>query len=164
MSVRRRMLWAAMAMALLCAAVAAHQVFDVRTGYLPPVPELAILAPADCASFEPMQLSGTVWDREKTLLLASNDVLRFPACGSGTLELEVRGSAVGGVGAYMVVSSPGGNLWEGEVTDPVRLSLKVPGAGWVGVAFLNDKYEPPADRNLWIESLTFQPSAVPGGG
>lgn len=161
MSVRRRMLWAVMAVALLCAAVAAHQVFDVRTGYLPRVPELAVSTPVDCAPFEPTRLNGTTWDREKTLLLASNDVLRFPLCGTGTLELEVRGGAVGGVGAYMVVSSPSGNLWEGEVTDPVQLSLKVPGAGWVGVAFLNDKYEPPADRNLWIESLTFQPAAVP---
>lgn len=163
MSVRRRMLWAVMAVALLCAAVGAHQVFDLGNDYRPPVPELAVFAPVDCAPFEPTQLNGTVWDREKTLLLASNDVLRFPVCGSGTLELEARGSAVGGVGAYMVVSPPGGNLWEGEVTDPVRLSLPV-AAGWVGVAFLNDKYEPPADRNLWLESLSFQPAVVPGDG
>jgi len=48
----------------------------------------------------------------------------------------------------MVVGGPQSNLWEGEGTDRVASTLTVPTAGWIGVAFLNDKSQPPEDCSL----------------
>lgn len=162
MPVRRFLRGSAYAVLLLAAATVAHLLLDSSPAQLPASPALHFLAGeassiTDCPPISPTRLNGAVWTREGELLLASNDVVRFRVCSPGTLVITARGSELGGVGAHMVVSGSGRNLWEGEVTAPVALALDVPEAGWIAVAFLNDRYEPPEDRNLWLQGLEFHP-------
>ena len=62
-----------------------------------------------------------------------------------------------GIGAQVVIALGTTNLWEGFVTDPIELELDVPHAGTMLIAFVNDRYEPPEDRNLWISDVVFTP-------
>lgn len=162
MPVRRSLPIWAFAVLLLMAATVGHLLLDSSPAQLPAIPELRFMggeAPGigECPPILPTRLNGAVWTREGELLLASNDVVRFRVCSRGTLAIVARGSELGGVGAYLVVSDSLRNLWEGEVTAPVERELDVPEAGWIAVAFLNDRYEPPEDRNLWLQSLEFHP-------
>lgn len=88
-------------------------------------------------------------------VLATSDVLRACLAGPGVLALRLRGSEVAGIGAYAVVALGLENLWEGFVTDPVDLRLDVPRGGTVLLTFVNDRYEPPEDRNLWVSDVAF---------
>lgn len=152
---------------LLTVAAIGHLLLDSAPGALPAMPIIDLpaadtLLSGGCTPTSPTRLNSAEWTGEGTLLLASNDVVRLLVCSPGTLTLSARGSEFGGVGAYMVVSQLGSNLWEGAVTDPVDLALSIRSAGWVSVAFVNDRFDPPADRNLWLESLEFHPSEQGG--
>ena len=100
---------------------------------------------------------GAVVDARSERVLASSGALRACLPGPGVLALRVRGSVVAGTGAYAVVALGLENLWEGFVTDPIDLRLDVPHGGPVLLAFVNDRYEPPEDRNLWISDVVFTP-------
>ena len=108
---------------------------------------------ADCPHNTPQRVSGQTWNLQGELLFSSNDVLRMYVCSSGLLTLSSRGSAYNGHGPHMVVSLTARNIWEGEVLEPVSLQIDVPNSGWLTLAFPNDRYEPPQDRNLWIQYL-----------
>lgn len=89
--------------------------------------------------------------------LFSNNALRSCLSDAGTLTLGMRGTPAAGIGAQVVIALGTSNLWEGFVTDPIELELDVPHAGTMLIAFVNDRYEPPEDRNLWISDVVFTP-------
>lgn len=95
-------------------------------------------------------------DAQGTTLLASNGAVRLRVCEAGALVFAARGSFAGGHGAQLVVSWRDRVLWEGEVVEEQAIEVEVPGAGWIGLAFVNDYYEPPEDRNLWLSSISFE--------
>ena len=86
-----------------------------------------------------------------------NTALRGCASSPGTLSARLRGTTVDGIGAQVVIALGTTNLWEGFVTDPIELEIDVPHAGTMLIAFVNDRYEPPEDRNLWISDVVFTP-------
>lgn len=113
-----------------------------------------------CRVEPPKPLSGKEWSQEGELLLASNDIVRFRTCSSGHLYVTARGTPVDDYWPHMVISQADTALWEGEVIDRAQVDVAVADAGWLTIAFLNDRYEPPQDRNLWLERLEFQPFPV----
>lgn len=155
---------AALVSVVLCAA--AWGVLDAQAPFWPEVPLMPVGRMA-CTPTSPQRLAESADDllHDGGVLLASNDVVRLAVCTPGTLRFTARGSALGGHGAYLVVSSGAINLWEGEVLEEAVFELPVREPGWLALAFVNDAYAPPEDRNLWISDLTFVPdTGAPEGG
>lgn len=83
----------------------------------------------------------------------------FPASGTYNFGLTARGTPVGGVYPLVEISIDGervGMLYVGEeslntytCSFPVRA-----GKHRLGIAFINDAYGPPEDRNLWVKSFS----------
>jgi len=111
-----------------------------------------------CAGTEDWVLpNGDLVNFGNEALFASNTALRSCVVDAGTLGLRVRGTQAAGIGAQVVIALGTTNLWEGFVTDPIELELDVPHGGTMLIAFVNDRYEPPEDRNLWISDVVFTP-------
>lgn len=161
MSVRRATRRLGIIAFLFAIVAAGHGFLDVPAGGTSAWAADSQLAPAEpgtgCGPLYPVRLNGATWDGASELLLASNDLVRFRVCSAGTLNLTAHGSTFHGTGPHLVVSLGARTVWEGEVADPVGLEIEMPGPGWVGIAFVNDRYEPPEDRNLWLERLAFEP-------
>ena len=87
--------------------------------------------------------------------LYAGGFVRVRVCAPGRLSFVARGSLVDGRGPYLVVAWGDRPLFATEVREPRRVVLEVPGPGWLLLAFLNDAYRPPEDRNLWISGLSF---------
>lgn len=141
------------------AAALAWAALDDPAPYAAAVPELPVAAAAACAPSEPVLLNGdpAALAEGKELLLASNNAVRQRVCGPGTLRFVARGSVALGQATYLVVSLGTETLWEGPVEGAAPFELEVPRAGWLAVAFVNDAYQPPEDRNLWLSAYRFEP-------
>lgn len=98
-----------------------------------------------------------LWEFTEVALLVNNSSVRTCLPSPGGLALRLRGGAVAGIGAQVVIALGATSLWEGFVIDPIELELDVPHAGTMLIAFVNDRYEPPEDRNLWISDVVFTP-------
>ena len=123
-------------------------------------PELhpEVLPPPTCEASRVWSLpNGAETDFFDEGTYSGNTVLRGCASSPGILSVRLRGSTVAGIGAQVVIALGTTNLWEGFVTDPIELELDVPHAGTMLIAFVNDRYEPPEDRNLWISDVVFTP-------
>lgn len=114
----------------------------------------------DCAPVAPARLDGSAIDPEGTTLLASNGAVRFLVCEQGAVRFMTRGSFARGHAAHLVVSWRDQTLWEGEVLEEQTLQVTIPDAGWVALAFVNDFYDPPEDRNLWLSDISFTAGAT----
>lgn len=119
---------------------------------------------SSCGLAAPTRLSGQIWTREQELVLVTNDVVRLQTCSPGTLSISARGTPLNGLGAHMVVSLGGFILWDDEIEERIDVVLELPTSGWVAIAFVNDRLDPPEDRNLWLETLEFHapPQDLPG--
>ena len=106
-----------------------------------------------CTPTPPVRFDGSPVPDPATLRFNSNDGVRLRVCGPGILTLRAEGTAVDGVGARLLVALDAATLWDATVdgTEDVRVAL--PRAGWVVVAFANDRYAPPQDRNLVVRDL-----------
>lgn len=122
---------------------------NVRPAGLPPLP---------CEATSEWRFpNGAEVDLANERIYASNTALRGCAASPGMLVARLRGTEVAGIGAQVVIALGTTNLWEGFVTDPLELELDVPHAGTMLIAFVNDRHEPPEDRNLWISDVVFTP-------
>ncbi len=91
-------------------------------------------------------------------ILTTGSSLRACAAGPGVLTVVLRGSLAAGIGSRAVLMQGPHRLLDLELRDETAaLDVTVPSAGVMILAFINDLYEPPADRNLWITELTFAP-------
>lgn len=119
------------------------------------------VAPAACAPDDGVtwrRADGDAVDPAATTLLASNALLTTCAPGAGTLALTLRGTVGGGVGTRAVLVQGAARLLDVELRDETRtLEVAVPAAGPLVLAFVNDFYAPPEDRNLWVSGLAFTP-------
>lgn len=119
------------------------------------------VAPAACEPEEGVtwrRANGDAIDPTATTLLASNAVLAACAPGPGTLALTLRGTVGGGVGTRAVLVHGPERLLDVELRDQTRtFEVAVPAAGPLVLAFVNDYYAPPEDRNLWVSGLDFTP-------
>jgi hypothetical protein len=69
-------------------------------------------------------------------------------------------SLAGGIGTRAVLVQGADRLLDVELRDEERtFEVDVPAAGQLLLAFVNDYYDPPEDRNLWVSGLEFTPRA-----
>lgn len=92
-----------------------------------------------------------------TMRLNSNTFRRVFVCEPSLLTLRAEGSAVDGVGARLVVGWRDQTLFDQPIEGAIDVEVEVPGAGWVVLAFANDLYRPPLDRNLAVLDARLTP-------
>jgi len=92
-----------------------------------------------------------------TQRLNSNTFRLAYVCEPSLLTLRAEGSAVDGVGARLVIGWHDRTLFDQPIDGEAEVRVEVPGAGWVVVAFANDLYRPPLDRNLVVHTAHFTP-------
>ena len=119
-----------------------------------------VLVPAPCepAGSDWRRENGDPIDVEATTLLASNAALLGCPPTPGTLTLTLRGTVAAGIGTRAVLVQGPRRLLDVELRDETRtFAVDVPAAGQLLLAFVNDYYQPPEDRNLWVSGLAFTP-------
>jgi hypothetical protein len=78
----------------------------------------------------------------------------------GTLTVTLRGTTAAGIGTRAVLVQGAERLLDVELRDEERtFEVDVPPSGQLLLAFVNDYYDPPEDRNLWVSGLAFTPRA-----
>jgi hypothetical protein len=78
----------------------------------------------------------------------------------GTLTVTLRGTIAAGIGTRAVLVQGPNRLLDVELRNETRtFTVDVPAAGQLLLAFVNDYYDPPEDRNLWVSGLEFTPRA-----
>ena len=104
--------------------------------------------------------SGESIDPTAITLLATNAALSACAPSAGVLSLTLRGTVAENVGSRAVLVHGFERLLDVELRDEERaFMLDVPASGQLLLAFVNDRYVPPEDRNLWVSGLGFTPRA-----
>ena len=102
--------------------------------------------------------NGDPVDPSGTTLLASNAFVVACPPTPGTLTLTLRGTLAAGIGTRAVLVQGPHRLLDVELRDETRtFEVDVPAAGQLLLAFVNDYYQPPEDRNLWVSGLAFTP-------
>ena len=139
---------------VLAAGLSGWAWFDGRA-VVAEIPTLPVQALEECVVVGPQLHNGEDVDAERATLWTNGAVL-LKVCGPGTLRFAARGSVAHGYGSYMVVGWNTETLWEGVVVEERGFEISVPGAGWLAVAFVNDLYDPPEDRNLWLSGISFE--------
>ena len=139
--------------------VAGAAAASLATDGLPANPPRAVSVAdrTQCEPVQPTQLDGSPIPGG-SLTLYTNGAIRMRACGPSTLRFLAQGTKALGVYARLVVSQNGTQLVDVQVEGKRHVSLDIPTAGWVMLAFVNDLYTPPADRNLRLEGITFRPN------
>lgn len=89
----------------------------------------------------------------------SNSFVRALVCEPSLVSFTAEGTVARGVGARLAVHLGTQALFDEPVDGAVELSLPVDRPGWLVIAFNNDLYEPPADRNLVLRDLRLEPLA-----
>ena len=113
----------------------------------------------NCMLTQPQNISGQFVNTSQEVPFFTADTLRWKVCQAGTLHLDARATLIDTYGAYLVVALGTETLWEGEIRDETQsISVKVPHSGWLAIAFVNDAYDPPQDRNLWLSNIEFVPA------
>lgn len=97
---------------------------------------------------------GTLTSRAE---LWSSGAVEFPLCRAATVELLLEGTLARGEGPYALVVEGTRVLWQGEVRGVVRVRIRTTGKALLALAFTNDFYEPPEDRNLFLRGLRVEP-------
>ena len=97
-------------------------------------------------------------DAPGTTAFASNAMIVACPWSAGTLTFTLRGTLGRGVGTRVVLVQGPAHLLDVELRDERRsFEIEVPSTGQVLLAFVNDYYQPPEDRNLWVSGLAFTP-------
>lgn len=129
---------------------------EIDRGPHPPGPVVTRVAGSACRPAPPTSSNGRVLP-EPSVTFGTNDAVRFRICRPSTLELDATGTQAGGVYARLVVSDGATQLTSLQVEGERRLSVSLPHAGWVLVAFVNDLSTGTQDRNLRLADLIVKP-------
>ncbi|MGQ9511259.1 MAG: hypothetical protein ACUVS9_05075 [Thermaceae bacterium] len=89
--------------------------------------------------------------------LYTDGVVEYPLCQKGELILRLEGTLARGKGPHVLIAEGKRRLFAGEVRGERVLRLSLKGDGMVAVAFVNDLYTPPEDRNLFVREAVFLP-------
>ena len=126
-----------------------------------PLPPSAMAALPPCPHAEAVtwhRQNRAIVDPAATTLLASNDMLIACPWTPGTLTVTLRGTIAAGIGTRAVLVQGTNRLLNVELRDEERtFEIDVPAQGQLLLAFVNDYYDPPEDRNLWVSGLAFTP-------
>ena len=85
--------------------------------------------------------------------LYANGVVEIPLCREAEVVLRLEGTPAKGEGPWAVVAEGDRVLWRGEVVGLKEVRVRTTGRGVLVLAFLNDLYAPPEDRNLFLRGL-----------
>ena len=85
--------------------------------------------------------------------LYANGVVEIPLCREAEVVLRLEGTPAKGEGPWAVVAEGDRVLWQGEVLGLKEVRVRTTGRGVLVLAFLNDLYAPPEDRNLFLLGL-----------
>ncbi|WP_038055481.1 hypothetical protein [Thermus amyloliquefaciens] len=85
--------------------------------------------------------------------LWANGVVEIPLCREAEVGLLLEGTLAQGKGPYALVVEGGRVLWQGEVRGVREVWVRTKGNGTLVLAFTNDLYQPPEDRNLFLRAL-----------
>nr|BAL53093.1 hypothetical conserved protein [uncultured Deinococcota bacterium] len=92
--------------------------------------------------------------------LYANGAVEIPLCRRAWLVLRLQGTPAGGHGPWAMVVEGRRVLWEGEVLGVREVRVRTSGRGVLALAFPNDLYHPPEDRNLFLLGLKVEPGQV----
>jgi hypothetical protein len=128
-----------------------------------PLPGSGMATLPPCARGETLtwhRQNGDPVDPAAATLLASNAMLIACPSSPGTLTVTLRGTTAAGIGTRAVLTQGAERLLDVELRDEERtFEVDVPVSGQLLLAFVNDYYDPPEDRNLWVSGLAFTPRA-----
>lgn len=85
--------------------------------------------------------------------LWANGVVEIPLCREAEVGLLLEGTLAQGKGPYALVVEGGRLLWQGEVRGVREVWVRTKGNGTLVLAFTNDLYQTPEDRNLFLRAL-----------
>jgi hypothetical protein len=89
--------------------------------------------------------------------LYSNGALEIPLCRKARVRMVLEGTLAQGRGPWAMVVEGRRVLWQGEVRGRREVRVEATGEGTLALAFTNDLYQPPEDRNLFLRELTVEP-------
>lgn len=89
--------------------------------------------------------------------LFSNGAVELPLCRPARLRLRLEGTLARGQGPWAAVAEGERTLWQGEVRGEKTVEVRLTGEGVAVLAFTNDFYQPPEDRNLYLRGLEVLP-------
>ncbi|WP_243031814.1 hypothetical protein [Thermus altitudinis] len=89
--------------------------------------------------------------------LWTNGVVEIPLCRRARVGLVLEGTLAQGKGPNALVVEGSQVLWQGEVRGVVEVWVRTTGKGTLALAFTNDFYQPPEDRNLFLRALRVEP-------
>jgi hypothetical protein len=134
-----------------------HLLLDT-TGWSPPYRDAGTSPPCLASELTWISESGSPLDASKPIAMTSNRVIAACAPYDGTLRFSFFGTSARGIGSRTLVYANHERLLELELRHEDHSSAASIAAGdFVFVAFVNDEYEPPEDRNVWLSGLAFTP-------
>jgi hypothetical protein len=146
----------------IVATLAATLVLDTGPAWSQlPASALASLPPCDGEEVLTwVNENGDTIDPVGTTALYWNATLIACPWSPGTLTVTLRGTTAAGIGTRAVLTQGAERLLDVELRDEERtFEVDVPASGQLLLAFVNDYYDPPEDRNLWVSGLAFTPRA-----
>ena len=110
----------------------------------------------DVASVQWLNEQGEVVHPNEYARMNTNASIAACPSSPGTLVLTLGGSTADGIGSRAVLVQGTNRLLDVELRDEERtFEVDVPAQGQLLLAFVNDYYDPPEDRNLWVSGLAF---------
>jgi len=85
--------------------------------------------------------------------LWAGGVVEIPLCRKARVGLLLEGTLAQGKGPNALVVEGSHVLWQGEVRGVMEVWVRTTGKGTLALAFTNDFYQPPEDRNLFLRAL-----------
>lgn len=127
----------------------------------PAVPGFVLgVPPQACTPSGLVDAAGSPVASPELIRMNTNSYVRALVCEPSRLDLTAEGTAARGVGARLSVHLGTEPLFDEPVDGSVELSLALERPGWLVIAFNNDLYEPPQDRNLVLRDVRLEPSPV----
>lgn len=136
---------------LVLVAVAVAMTADGRPSTpagIPAPPEKKLCEPVTPTTMDGKAAQG------RSVTMLTNDAIRFRVCSPQTLSFAATGTEAAGVYARLLVSENARQLVDTQVRGKKRFSVDLTAPGWVVIAFVNDLYAPPADRNLTVGPMS----------
>ncbi len=89
--------------------------------------------------------------------LWSNGGVEIPLCQKARVRLHLEGTVAGGQGPWAILAEGERVLFQGEVRGRETVEVETSGQAPLVLAFVNDFYKPPEDRNLFLRGLEVLP-------
>lgn len=124
---------------------------------LPPRAVTLQVPSTDCETSPPTVL-GKSTTTGTAITFKTNGALRLRVCTASVMSFDARGTEAAGNYARLVVAEGGRTVIDTAVAAKQHFSIAAKPGTWVVLAFPNDLYRPPQDRNLYISKFHIVPT------